>query len=142
MYGIMIFLHVVGAAGMGFYIFLPFLTARATRLAGVGQAGLAEGLAAGNRVAQYFLILQLLTGGYLVSQENYSILWMVLSVILFLAIAALGGIASKPLKRIGSSSGAGQSAAGELKKVQTLSVIILVLYLVILYLMTNPQHFQ
>ncbi|EXX92477.1 hypothetical protein BG52_12765, partial [Paenibacillus darwinianus] len=87
----MLFLHAIGAVGGGFYVLLPFLVGRTTKLAGEGQAGLADGLALANRFAQYFLILQLLTGGYLMTFADYSVLWMVLSIGLFLAIAALGG---------------------------------------------------
>ncbi|CDN42646.1 hypothetical protein [Paenibacillus sp. P22] len=43
MNSIMIFLHVLGAGGVGFYLILPFLVGRASRLAGAGQQGLAEG---------------------------------------------------------------------------------------------------
>jgi hypothetical protein len=139
MLGFIVFLHVLGAAGLGFYLVLPFLAGRASKLAGAGQEGLAEGLVAGNRIAQYFLVLQLLTGGYLVSKADYTVLWMVLSIVLFLAIAALGGIITKPLKRIVSSIQSGQSATSHIKRVQTLSVIILVLFIVTLYLMTNPM---
>jgi hypothetical protein len=134
---IMIFLHVLGAGGLGYYLILPFLVGRASRLAGTGQQGLAEGLLAGNRIAQYFLILQFLTGGYLISKPIYSVLWMVPVVVLFLAIAALGGIQTKPLKRIVSQIQAGQSATAEIGKVRTFSFILLLLYVVILYLMVN-----
>jgi len=142
MFTVMLFLHVVGAAGLGFYLVLPFLVGRASKLAGTGQEGLAEGLHTGNRIAQYFLVLQLLTGGYLVSQADYSVLWMVLSVVLFLAVGALGGILSKPLQRIAASIRSGQSATEHIKRARTLSAIILVLVLIILYIMQNPQQFQ
>ncbi|MGU3473070.1 hypothetical protein ACLBWT_18230 [Paenibacillus sp. D51F] len=140
MNSIMIFLHVLGAGGVGFYLILPFLVGRASRLAGAGQQGLAEGLIAGNRVAQYFLILQFLTGGYLISQADYTVLWMVVVIVLFLAIAALGGIQTKPLKRIVSQIQAGQSATEEIGKVRMFSFILLVLYIVTLYLMVNPFY--
>ncbi len=140
MNSIMIFLHVLGAGGVGFYLILPFLVGRASRLAGAGQQGLAEGLIAGNRIAQYFLILQFLTGGYLISQADYTVLWMVVVIVLFLAIAALGGIQTKPLKRIVSQIQAGQSATAEIGKVRMFSFILLVLYIVTLYLMVNPFY--
>ncbi|MBD2844668.1 hypothetical protein IDH44_05660 [Paenibacillus sp. IB182496] len=135
----LLFLHVIGAVGMGFYIVLPALIGRASRLAGTGQQGLADGLASGNRLAQYFLVLQFLTGGYLISQKDYTVLWMVLIIVLFLAIAAVAGIMTKPIKRISSSIESGQSASADIRKAQTMSVIVLVLYLVILYLMKYPM---
>ena len=117
---------------------MPFLAGRASRLAGAGQQGLAEGLVAGNRIAQYFLVLQLLTGGYLISKAPYTVAWMIIVIVLFLAISALGGIVTKPLKGIVSQIQAGQSASAQIAKVRVFSIILLVLYLVIVYLMANP----
>ena len=139
MVNFVVFLHVIGAVGMGFYMILPFLIGRASRLAGAGQGGLSEGLTSGNRIAQYFLILQFLTGGYLISQAKYSILWMVLVLVLFLAIAAVGGIMSKPLKQISASIQAGQSASASIRKAQIMSFIMLAMYVIIIYLMKYPM---
>ncbi|CAM4360115.1 hypothetical protein [Paenibacillus tarimensis] len=143
MLDIMLLLHVIGTGGMGFYLLLPFLVGRTTQLTGEGQAGLAEGLVLGNRIAQYFLILQLLTGGYLISQAGeYTVAWMIIVIVLFLAIAALGGIMTKPLKGIVSSIRSGKSAAEMIKRVRTMSLIVLVIYLVILYFMQYPMYKQ
>ncbi|QHT60136.1 hypothetical protein GXP70_09400 [Paenibacillus lycopersici] len=138
MFSFMLFLHVVGAAGLGFYIALPFMAGRASKLDGNGQAGLADGLASANRIAQYFLVLQLLTGGYLMSQADYKVVWMIIVTLLFLAIAAIGGIISKPLKRIAVSIQGGQSASAHIAKVRTLSVVLLIVYLVTIYFMQHP----
>ncbi|BBH21472.1 hypothetical protein Back11_28170 [Paenibacillus baekrokdamisoli] len=136
----MLFLHVIGAAGMGFYIVLPVIIGRASKLDGSGQAGLADGLVAANRIAQYFLVLQLLTGGYLISQGEYKVVWMIVVTLLFLAIAALGGIVSKPLKLIATSIQSGTSASSHIAKARVLSIIILLIYLVIIYFMKFPIY--
>ncbi|MCQ6558543.1 hypothetical protein [Paenibacillus mendelii] len=136
----MLFLHVLGATGMGFYIVMPVLVGRTSKLAGEGQAGLADGLVSANRIAQYFLILQLLTGGYLMSQSKYAVLWMIIVTVLFLAIAALGGIISKPLKRIVTEIQTGQSASSHIAKARMLSIIVLIIYIVILYFMKYPIY--
>lgn len=135
----MLFLHVLGAVGMGFYIVLPIMIGRASKLAGLGQGGLAEGLLSANRIAQYFLILQLLTGGYLMSQADYSVAWMVIVILLFLGIAALGGIISKPLKLVVASIQDGKSATAHIGKARVLSIIVLVLYIAIIYFMMFPM---
>jgi hypothetical protein len=118
---------------------LPFLVGKASKLDGAGQAGLAAGLVSANRIAQYFLVLQFLTGGYLVSKQQYSVIWMVLAVVLFLAIAALGGIVTKPLKQIVAAIQSRESASSHIAKARVLSVIILLLYLAILYIMKYPM---
>lgn len=138
MFNAMLFLHVLGAVGMGFYIVLPVMIGRASKLAGVGQEGLADGLLSANRIAQYFLILQLLSGGYLMSQGDYSVAWMIIVTLLFLAIAALGGIVTKPLKRIVSSIQEGKSATAHISKARVMSSIVLVLYIIIIYFMKFP----
>ncbi|AZN40236.1 hypothetical protein [Paenibacillus albus] len=138
MYDFMLFLHVIGATGMGFYIVLPLMASRASKLDGSGQAGLAEGLVSANRIAQYFLVLQLLTGGYLMSQNDYKVIWMIIVTLLFLAIAALGGIVTKPLKRIVTAIQSSESASAHIAKARVLSMLILVIYLVILYFMKYP----
>lgn len=135
----MLFLHVLGAVGMGFYIVLPIMIGRASKLAGVGQGGLAEGLLSANRIAQYFLILQLLTGGYLMSQADYTVAWMVIVVVLFLGVAALGGIISKPLKLVVASIQEGKSATAHISKARVMSIIVLVLYIAIIYFMKFPM---
>ncbi|MUT64477.1 hypothetical protein [Paenibacillus sp. NEAU-GSW1] len=132
------FLHVLGATGMGFYIVLPFMVGRASKLAGGGQSGLADGLVVANRIAQYFLIVQLLTGGYMLSQSDYAVAWMVIITVLFLAIAAISGIMTKPLKRIVSAIQDGNSATSHIAKARVFSLIVLVLYVVIIYFMNNP----
>ncbi|GGG74648.1 hypothetical protein [Paenibacillus radicis (ex Gao et al. 2016)] len=138
MFNTMLFLHVLGAVGMGFYVVLPFMVGRASKLNGGGQGGLADGLVTANRIAQYFLIVQLLTGGYLMSQNDYTVVWMIIVTLLFLAIAAISGIMTKPLKRIVSSIQDGQSATAYIAKARVFSLIVLVLYVVVIYFMKFP----
>ncbi|CAM4117974.1 hypothetical protein L1N85_02765 [Paenibacillus alkaliterrae] len=138
MFNVMLFLHVLGAVGMGFYVVLPFMVGRASNLAGLGQGGLADGLISANRIVQYFLIVQLLTGGYMISQADYTVAWMVIVVLLFLAIGALGGIITKPLKRVVSSIEEGKSATAHINKARVMSYIILALYIVTIYTMKFP----
>lgn len=134
------FLHLLGAVGMGFYIVLPIMIGKATKLAGLGQGGLADGLVSANRIVQYALIVQLLTGGYMMSQSDYTVAWMIIVTVLFLAIAAISGIMSKPLKRIVASIQDGQSATGHIAKARTFSLIVLVLYVVVIYFMAFPMY--
>ncbi|MEK3881728.1 hypothetical protein [Paenibacillus sp. PL2-23] len=125
---------------MGFYIVLPIMLAGASKADGTGQAGLAKGLLSANRIAQYFLVVQLLTGGYLMAQGEYAVVWMIIVTLLFLGIAALGGIMTKPLKLVVQSIEAGQSATAHINKAKIMSMIIMVLFVVVIYLMVNPIY--
>lgn len=138
MYDVMIFLHIVGAIGMGIYALLPFLAKRFRQLSTPAQEGLASGLVTAGRIGQYSLVLQLLTGGYLMSKADYAVSWMVTIGILFIAIGALSGIVQGPLKRIVTAAAGNQDASGNISRVQTLSFIILLAFLVIVWLMRNP----
>lgn len=135
---VMWFLHAVGAVGMGIYMILPFVVGKFKQLSGAAQEGLASGLVTAGRIGQYALVLQLLTGGYLISQADYSVAWMIAVIVLFLAIAALSGIAQGPLKRIARAAASGENASAAISKVQTLSTIIVVLFLIIIWLMQDP----
>lgn len=135
---IMLFLHVVGAVGMGIYAILPFLAGQFKKLSGSAQEGLASGIVTAGRFGQFALVLQLLTGGYLMSKGEYATSWMIVITVLFLAIGALSGIVQGPAKRIASASRDGQDASAAIAKVQTLSGIILILFLIVLWVMQAP----
>jgi len=131
----LLFLHAVGAVGMGIYLVLPFLIGRITQLSSEGQAGFADGIITANRVAQICLLVQLLTGLYLMTLADYSVLWTTLTLVLFLGIGALGGIMAKPLKAIVAAAKAGESAAGSIARVRLFSALLLVFYVAIIFVM-------
>ncbi|TVX98006.1 DUF2269 family protein [Cohnella terricola] len=138
---VMLFLHIVGAVGMGVYAIMPFLAGKFKQLSGAAQEGLARGLISGGRIGQYALVLQLLTGGFLISNSDmpdYTVAWMITIVVVFVAIGALSGIIQGPLKKIAAASVNGESASSFVSRVQTLSAIIFVLFIVIIWLMSNP----
>jgi pheromone shutdown protein TraB len=141
MLNVMLFLHIVGAVGMGIYAILPFVVGKFKQLSGSAQEGLANGLVTAGRFGQYSLVLQLLTGGYLISNSEmpeYTVAWMITVVVIFIAIGALTGIVQAPLKRIAVASVKGENASASVSKAQTLSVIIFVLFMVIIWLMQVP----
>jgi hypothetical protein len=141
MYKVMIFLHIVGAVGMGIYAILPFLIGKFKHLSGAAQEGLASGLVAAGRVGQYSLVLQLLTGGYLISNtdaKDFAVSWMITIVLLFVVLGALSGIVQAPLKRIVADSTNARNASGSISRAQMLSTIIFIVFLVEIWLMKNP----
>ncbi|CAM3880268.1 hypothetical protein COLU111180_12300 [Cohnella lubricantis] len=137
---IMLFLHIVGAVGMGIYAILPFLAGRFKQLSNPAQEGLASGLLTAGRIGQFALVLQLLTGGYLISQSDYEVSWMIVVIVLFIAMGALGGIMQGPLKRIKAAAAGSTDASSDVSRVQTLSIVTLVVFLVIIWLMQDPWY--
>ncbi|HEY0827099.1 MAG TPA: hypothetical protein VGE40_03315 [Bacilli bacterium] len=133
-----VFLHVLGAIGTGFYLLLPFLFLRLGALSSSAQDGLVSGLFTANRIGQYLLVVQFLTGGYLISQGEYSVAWMVVVIVLFVGAAALAGIMSKPMKALMANAKAGKASAAEAAKIKNFSFIIAILLVVIIVLMNYP----
>ncbi|QMV40741.1 DUF2269 family protein [Cohnella cholangitidis] len=144
MFTVMLFLHIVGAVGMGIYAIMPFVVGKFKQLSGAAQEGLASGIITGGRLGQYSLVLQLLTGGYLISNApgdaKYTVAWMVIVIVLFVIIGALSGIVQAPLKRIAAAAANGQSASSDISRVQVLSTILFVLFLVIIWFMQDPAY--
>ncbi|WP_019004274.1 hypothetical protein [Cohnella laeviribosi] len=137
---LMLFLHVVGAAGMGIYVVLPFVAARFRQLSTPAQEGLANGLVTAGRVGQFALVLQLLTGGYLISQADYTVPWMIVILALFVLLGALAGMIQGPLRRIQAAAISNTDASGAISRVQTLSVLTLIVFAVMLWLMQDPWY--
>jgi hypothetical protein len=136
MYTFILFLHVAGAVGMGIYVVLPIIAGRFRRLSTPAQEGLASGLISAGRFGQFALVVQLLTGGYLMSQGDYSTSWIIAMGIVYLAIGALTGLVARPLKQIVATTSNGQSATDAIARVRVFSILIVILFLVMLYMMT------
>jgi len=129
-----LFLHVLGAILMGIYLMMPFLAARIGGLQGQARTGFLSLLYTANRVGQFVLVIEFLTGGYLVSKGNYAVSWMITAVVLFLALGAFTGILGKQL-RLGLSDESGKSIAGQLGKIRLFSNLTGIVFLLIIFIM-------
>lgn len=129
-----IFLHVLGSIGMGLYLLLPFLVMRLGTLAKPLQEGYAAMILAANRIGQYLLIVQFLTGGYLIADAGVSKGWIITVIVLFVAAGAVSGIISKPLKKL-KQDGEDSNASVTLAKINTLATLVSVIFLLIIILM-------
>lgn len=129
------FIHMLGAIAMGFYAIVPFIVKELDKVTTAGQEGLLVGLDTANRIAQYSLFVQLITGGYLMSKGIYSVLWMVLTVFILLAIAACSGMMGKQIKLARQVVNNGQPNAAVTQKIRTFSLLIFSLFIVITVLM-------
>jgi uncharacterized membrane protein len=131
MYTIMLFLHVVGATLLGFYLLLPFMVGRVTALSGSAQQGFIGAISTFNRVGQFSLIAAFITGGAMIGGKGLAVSWMIITVVLFLALGAFSGILGANMKKLSSGQ---TSVAG---KVKTLSWISAIVFIGILYVMVN-----
>jgi uncharacterized membrane protein len=137
-----LFLHILSAVGMGFYLLFPLLAARISSFAKQTQEGYVQALLIANRFGQYLLIVQFLTGGYLMGKykDSISTVWMIIVLVLIILVGAFTGMIGGPLKRIRNLQ-AGQDASADVAKAKTFSLLIAVFLLVLVILMVYPEIF-
>lgn len=135
MYTALVLLHILGAVAMGIYAVIPFVVNKLKLVSASGQEGLLLGVHSANRIAQYALIAQFLTGGYMIGKGSYSMLWIILTMVVFLAIAALGGIMGKQIKVALQSAKAGQSNTAAIDKTQMFATLVFILFIIMVILM-------
>jgi len=133
------FLHMIGTLSLGFYLVLPFIIGRAGKLSAPAREGTLSAIGGFNRFAQYGLVIQLLTGGYMMTKGEYSVAWMVIVVVLMLAMFALGGIMSKPLRLAAAGIRENRDVSAETGKLRTLSAFLTVALLLMVFFMVYNQ---
>ncbi|GAB6988485.1 hypothetical protein [Paenibacillus pini] len=135
MYQVMIFVHILGALALGFYLVLPFVVGKVTKLSLPAQEGSAAAIRSLNTFAQFALVIQLLTGGYLMSKGDYSVPWMIVVVVLLVAIGAIGGIMGKPLRLAMDGIQKKRDISVEAGKIRTLSALLAICVLIMTFFM-------
>ena len=135
------FLHIVGALSMGFYLLLPFMVCTTNNSTSVFQIGMMNGIRVFNRYSQAGLILQLITGVYLLTKGKYSHLWVGVVTILFLCVAALAGMMGRPIRLIIEGIDNDLDVKVLQKKLCMYSIFLCLLLLLTVYFMVHPQLF-
>ncbi|MBJ9988838.1 MULTISPECIES: hypothetical protein [Paenibacillus] len=132
---VMFFVHILGALSLGFYLVLPFVVGKVAGLSLPAQEGSAAAIRSLNTFAQVGLVIQLLTGGYLMSQGDYSVPWMIIIVILLLALGAISGIMGKPLRLAIKGIQEKRDISVEMGKIRTLSALLAICLLIMTFFM-------
>ncbi|WP_209865936.1 hypothetical protein [Paenibacillus shirakamiensis] len=141
MYQFVLFLHILGSLALGFYLILPFVLGPVFKLATPAQEGAVTAVRTANRFGQYGLVIQLLSGGYMMSKEEYPVAWMVIVVVLFVAAGALSGIIGKPLRLAIEGIRQKKEVQAHFNKVRTLSTVLAIVVLLIVFVMVYPNLF-
>lgn len=139
MFKAMLFVHIIGALAFGFYLVLPFVFAKVNKLSLPAQEGTVSLVSSLNRYAQIGLIIQLLTGGYMVGKGGYSVPWMVVIVLLFLIIGALSGMMGKPLRVALQNIKQKSNVQAQFGKLRTLSTVLSLAVIVISFFMVYSR---
>ncbi|GGF86000.1 hypothetical protein GCM10010912_34130 [Paenibacillus albidus] len=133
------FLHMIGTLALGFYLVLPFILGRTAKLSAPAKEGTLSAIGGFNRFAQYGLVIQLLTGGYMMTKGEYSVPWMIIVVVLLLAMFALGGIISKPLRLASEGMRENRDVSSYTGKIRTLSSLLMVTLVLMVFFMVYNQ---
>ncbi|WP_025716683.1 hypothetical protein [Paenibacillus sp. 1-18] len=131
----MFFLHMIGTLALGFYLVLPFLVGKIGSLSPAAQEGMVSAVQLLNRIAQFALIILLVSGIFLTIGGPYSVAWIVIVLVLFLAISAIGGIMGKPLRLALEALRNNQPINGYIGKMRTFSTLLAVFLILITFLM-------
>ncbi|MGZ9583225.1 hypothetical protein [Paenibacillus marinisediminis] len=132
--------HILGAVMMGFYAIAPFMTGKLKTSSPAVQEGVLSTMSQANRIGQIALVVQLLTGGYLMSSgESYSVLWMMLIVIVFVIVGAFSGMMGSAIQKGLTSAKGNRTDNAALDKVKLFSSLAFVSYIVIIVLMVYNQ---
>ncbi|MDT3425184.1 hypothetical protein J2Z22_000697 [Paenibacillus forsythiae] len=138
-WSVLMFLHMIGTLAVGFYLVLPFILGRTEKLSAAAREGTLSAVSGFNRFAQYGLVIQLLTGGYMMTKGEYSVPWMIIVSLLLLAMFALGGIMSRPLRLAASGMKQSRDVSGETGKIRTLSALLAVCLLIMVFFMVFDE---
>lgn len=136
---IVYYIHILGAISMGFYFFLPFMATKMTALPKPTQAGYMRALLHVNKASLYVIVLQLLTGGYLISHSNASTVWIIVVILLLIVVGGLISMLSAKMKRIQSELESGRDAKVEIGKVRTFAYVTFIALLVMVLFMVFPN---
>lgn len=132
---IMNFVHILGALSVGFYLLLPFIVSKMSSLSLPAQEGSATSIRNFNLFAQIGLLIQFITGGYLMTQGEYSVAWMTVVVVLIVALFAISGMMSKPLKLAIANIKEKKDISAHLGKLRTMSALLAVCLLAMVFFM-------
>lgn len=132
----MFFIHIIGSLAMGFYLLLPFVVGKIDKLAPSVQEGTISAVQLLNRLAQFALILVLVSGIYMIfAWGSYTVAWIVVVLLLFLAISGMAGAMGKPLRLSLEAIRNQQPITQYAGKMRMFSTLIAVFLILITFLM-------
>jgi hypothetical protein len=125
MFYAMYVIHILCSVYLIFYFLLPFMAG------GAANRQTAKGLHLMNRIGQYILVLELISGGYMVMKGDYHLAWVISALLLILIMFAMTGMSSKPFKQLL----AGEPSEQPIRKIRIYSLIAGVAYLILMTMM-------
>lgn len=113
----------------------PLFIGRVTKLAAPLREGLINGLYVANRLGQYILILQFVSGGLLIYHNSYSSAWIVTVITVFTILAAFAGLMAQPMRDLMSKSCSEQRQQACVTRLRIYGVMMSICFVILVILM-------
>lgn len=129
------FIHLLGAITVGYYVMFPLFLMRIIKMDHAARSGYVNGIYVANRIGQYILILQFVTGGYLIWKNNYSLTWIITVITVFTLLAAFAGLMGKPMRMLMHEERGAEDVRKIVHRLQYYSVFICLCFIILVILM-------
>jgi hypothetical protein len=139
MYNIMLFIHVVSATLLGVYLVIPFIWSKTNDLLADAQYSYLQILTLFNRIGQFSLIALFITGGYMVSQVDVTVTWIITVIALLVLIGALTGMIGSKMKKMMALNKQGKLIIKEVSSLKLFFWINGIFVVTSIYLMLNQN---
>ena len=130
---IMLFLHLLGAVAMGFYLLLPFFLRKPL----LQNRTVLHVYYWMNFTVQWILVAQMITGLVLYFKGNYPALWIILVAVVFTGVGGFGGMFGYYCRKAPPSFE--EDRTGWVKKVRFHAVLTSICMYLIIVLMKFPH---
>ncbi|SER56369.1 hypothetical protein [Psychrobacillus sp. OK032] len=143
MYSMLVFVHVVSSLFLGTYLVLPIIINAISSRSSTELKPVLKILLSFTRAGHYALILLVISGGSMViSYTSYpSILWVILSILLLIAIGGLIGLINKNIRQILLAEDPKKKLADNISTLKWYGWLNTLLVITTLFIMTNRGLF-
>lgn len=144
MYSILVFVHVVSSLFLGTYLALPLVINAIFSRSGTELKPVLKTILSFTRAGHYALILLVISGGWMViSYASYpSILWVILSMLLLIAIGGLIGMINKNIRQILIAEDPKKKLADNISTLKWYGWLNTIFVITALFIMTNRSLFS
>jgi hypothetical protein len=140
-FNFVLFIHIISATSMGFYLIIPYLLLRLRHLTMQSQIGYLRVLISLNRIGQYALILEIISGSYLFSQLHLDNLWTGLMGLFVLGVGAAAGFLGVRMKKALSQMQTQENVPFKFSRLTSLGWLAGISFFVVIVLMCFRNHF-
>jgi hypothetical protein len=137
---IMFQVHLWFGLAMAIYLLFPLIAVWVRGKSPSEQSSTLSFLQWTNRIGQFVLLIQFLTGGMIMTNAKYTVWWMITITVLLVVIGAFTGMMAKPLKQWIMAAKEGNENVASASKVIIFASLNALTYAAIIYFMYHPAY--